>query len=351
MSREARREGRGILGAHPNPDGPVDETTFPCPRCFAPIASSLDPAFCPRCGLENPKASAEDREPLDIKVGCRAFRVMDRIAIGSICAVYRCRFQSGAEAVEGVFKIARDPKSNAWVANEASVLRAIHATPDAARFGQFLPLVEASFPFGYPGAMRHANVLRTHPEIRSPDELYTLAEVQAAYPAGLDGRDVAWIWRRLLCAIGFAHRHDIVHGAVLPMHVMIEPKGHKLILVDWCTAVMNAKANARPTDILTGGFSDWYRRESVPGQPPTPSLDVAFGARCMIELLGGDPVRADFPATVDPALRRHFGRLVGMDSGRRPPAGRVLEDFDTLIEAMWGPKMFRELTMPPKRSS
>ena len=41
---------------------------------------------------------------------------------------------------------------------------------------------------------------------------------------------MAWVWRRLLTIVGFAHANHVVHGAVLPPHVVIEPKEHKLLL-------------------------------------------------------------------------------------------------------------------------
>ena len=31
------------------------------------------------------------------------------------------------------------------------------------------------------------------------------------------------MWRRLLVAVGAAHRAGVIHGAVLPEHVMIHP--------------------------------------------------------------------------------------------------------------------------------
>ena len=49
-----------------------------------------------------------------------------------------------------------------------------------------------------------------------PQGMVSLAAVRSAYPDGLDPRDVAWMWRRLLVALGVAHRAGLVHGAVLP---------------------------------------------------------------------------------------------------------------------------------------
>jgi hypothetical protein len=306
--------------------------------------------FCPRCGLADVKEAAADTSPLDITTNGRTYRILDRIAIGSICAVYRCRFKDAATEVEAIVKIARDARTNALLVNEAAVLRQLHAADGAARFTPFLPAVEASFSYGDDPSSppRQVNVLRMHEEIRSPDELYALSEIRDQYPTGLDGRDVAWMWRRLLSILGFAHAQSVVHGAVLPPHVLIEPREHKLMLIDWCCAVADAQNNRHPLTIISGGHASWYKRQGATKTPPTPELDIAFGVRCMIELLGGDPVSADFPPTVDPALKRYFQRCLGGGSGPRLDAWKLLDDFDHLIEALWGARQFRPLTMPPK---
>jgi hypothetical protein len=214
--------------------------------------------------------------------------------------------------------------------------------------------VEASFGVGgdseggSAGTPRQANVLWLHPDIRSIDELYTLAEVRAAYPDGLDGRDVAWVWRRLLSVLGFVHAQGVVHAAVLPMHVLIEPRGHKLVLIDWCCAVDDAVRRPRPPAILTGGYVPWFKREGGTRHPATPALDIAFAARCMLDLLGGDPLEATFPASVEPALQRYFQRCLGESPATQAGAWKLLDDFDRLIELLWGPRTFRPLVMPPK---
>jgi hypothetical protein len=60
------------------------------------------------------------------------------------------------------------------------------------------------------GLQRRANVIGRLTGFR------TLAQVRAAYPRGVDPRDAAWMWRRLLVAVGAAHRAGVIHGAVLP---------------------------------------------------------------------------------------------------------------------------------------
>lgn len=328
----------------------MPDESFTCPRCFFTAPARADLRFCPRCGLSDAADAAADTSVLEITVGPRKFHVHDRIAIGSICTIYRCRFKADSKPIEGIFKIAREPLTNDLVANEAQILRRLHAADTQNRFGPFLPIVEESFAFGDDPAnpKRHANILRMHEEIHSPDELYTLSEVRAQYPTGLDTRNVAWIWRRLLSIVGFAHSQGVIHGAVLPMHVLIEPAAHKLLLIDWCCAVHESENN-EPLTIIAGGYLPWFKRDGATRRPPTNAIDIACAARCMIELLGGDPIRAEFPPTVEAGLQRHFERCLGNTTSL--DSWKLLEDFDRLIEALWGPRRFQVLTMPPKRGS
>jgi serine/threonine protein kinase len=276
--------------------------------------------------------------------------VLDRLAIGSVCTIYRCGFANNGREVEGVCKIARDARANSLVANEAHILGRLFRGDPGAEFTPFLPAVQDTFAVGddTPNLSRQGNVLRLHEAIGSPDELYTLFEVRSHYRAGLDPRDVAWIWRRLLSVLGYIHSQAVVHGAVLPMHVLIEPRGHKLVLVDWCCASYGMAVDKSPVKIIAGGFKGWYKREAGSTAPPIPALDIAMGTRCMIDLLGGDPVRGEFPPALDPALKRHFRRCLEGGAGARSDAWRLLGDFDALIEALWGPRAFRPLPMPAK---
>ncbi len=76
------------------------------------------------------------------------------------------------------------------------------------------------------GLERRANLLARLEGFR------TLAEIAAAFPGGVDPRDAAWMWRRLLVAVGASARAGVVHGTVLPEHVLIQPGQHGLVLVD-----------------------------------------------------------------------------------------------------------------------
>jgi hypothetical protein len=325
----------------------VETATFTCPRCFTVIPADSDLHFCPRCGLPDAQTAAADTSPLDVTIAGKRYRVLDRVAIGSICSIYRCHglAADGREA-QFIFKIARDPCSNDYVANEAAVLDRLHQNDAGGRFGPFLPAVVASRSFGSPPP-RQANVLRMHDEIREPfEELYTLVEVRQQFEGGLPPPDMAWIWRRLLSILGFVHTSNIVHAAVLPEHVLIEPREHKLVLIDWCCATDLSAHGRRRLPLITGGHRAWYSADAATN--PGPWLDIALAARCMVDLVGGDPRHNYFPTVLDAALQRYFQRCLDVTDGSRPDAWQLLEDFDKLIAALWGKRKFRVFEMPPK---
>lgn len=66
--------------------------------------------------------------------------------------------------------------------------------------------------------------------------VHTLDDALSAYPDGLDPRHAVWIWRRILEVLGFVHASGLVHGAVLPEHVVLHARDHGAALVGWSAA-------------------------------------------------------------------------------------------------------------------
>lgn len=65
--------------------------------------------------------------------------------------------------------------------------------------------------------------------VRVPDGLHTLREVRAAYPDGLDGRDWAWMARRVLLALDLAAQPAVVDVDT----VLVHPARHGVVLTGW----------------------------------------------------------------------------------------------------------------------
>jgi hypothetical protein len=225
-----------------------------------------------------------------------------------------------------VLKLARDPADGDLIAREAAALRWLpkHGDPE---FLPYIPRLYETRRYTDPatGGTRRGNVLE------HLSSFISLDRVAEKFPGGLDPRDVAWIWRRVLVAIGFAHHAGITHGAVLPPHIMIWPRVHGLTLVDWCYSVGGPNPGHLPAAVAR--YRDWYPPELGPGYAPGPDLDIYLATTSMIALIA-EPVPAPLAAFAK-------GCTLASPHGRPADAWGLLSDFDELIERMWGPRTFR----------
>jgi serine/threonine protein kinase len=266
-----------------------------------------------------------------------------------VCQRYACQFEIDGVGQSGVFKIARSSDDNDLVQNEARVLRHLRADKDFARLWPFVPEIVDSFLYDDGrAAPRQANV------VSRMSKVYSLEEICAHYPRGIDPKDVAWLWRKLLIALGFAHACGVIHGAVLPPHILIEPDQHGLILDNWLYACARTHAMHEPTEsdahlaAIVTAYETWYPPEVFDRQPPLPGLDIFMGARCMVYLLGGDSLTGELPTVVPKAMTSFFRSCLLPAPQHRPQqAWDVLNDFTQLIERLWGPRTFRPFAMPP----
>jgi serine/threonine protein kinase len=173
---------------------------------------------------------------------------------------------------------------------------------------------------------------------------YTLDEVMRRYPDGIDPRDMAWMYRRMLVALGFAHQAGYVHGGLVPQTVWIHPEKHGLVIFDWIYSV--------PLDpgAPIGTYEDqdeWYPHESlVMGGTLVPQTDIFMATQLAIWLCGGNPADMQAPSH----LPREYGTFFGGCLKPRPEdrikdAWNALEYFDGLLERLYGKRTFRPFTM------
>ncbi len=254
------------------------------------------------------------------------YRVGARVAVDEL-AEYR---DAHTDTEPVLFKVARRATDNDLFRREATALRRIaRGVPE--RLRAYLPQIRDAFTHRdqSTGVDRAVNVF---------DPLsgfVSLASVRSAFPAGIDARDAAWMWRRLLVALGIAHRAGVVHGAVVPDNVLIQPEQHGLVLVNWCYAAVG------PADVvpaLIARYRDWYAPEIAAHGEPTPGSDVYLAARCLEALLGD---RA-------PTAIRQFvlGCVRPTPAARPDDAWNLLAEFDGLLEKLYGPRQFRPFALP-----
>jgi hypothetical protein len=247
------------------------------------------------------------------------YEVQSTVAFGGDFAnVHRAMHDLTPVAV----KVARQACDNDLLIAERTALHRITGQVDA-RYRPFFPRLLDGFTYQDESSEpRATNVLSW------VGGAYTLAEIRQEYETGLDPKDVAWIWRRLLVTLGAAHRTGIVHGAVLPPHVCVLPAAHGLVLIGWTCAV----EVGRPIRAISLAYEPWHPKEVMTKEPATPATDIAMGAHCMLFLM-----REDAPA----ALSRFFrGCMLPSPRQRPPDAWALLREFDELLARLWGPRRF-----------
>jgi hypothetical protein len=278
--------------------------------------------------LTHPDAHPGDRGAADAFAKLAAF--WQRHQLAGRAAVYRGDVANLYQVPGGLLKLVRDPADNDLLRQEALALGGLMSRvppPFQAYFPRLLEAQRQTDPGT--GVQRRANL------IGELTGFVSLRQVRATYPGGVDPRDAAWMWRRLLVALGAANRAGLIHGAVTPDHVLIHPAEHGLVLIDWC---YSGPAPATRLPALVSRYAGWYPPEIRAGAAAGPDLDIWLAARCLTELTGDRR-----PA---PMSAFAHGCLLA-NPGRRPQeAWALLAEFDELLAQLYGPRTFRPFAVP-----
>jgi hypothetical protein len=273
--------------------------------------------------------------PNTLATGHHRYTTGDPHSTGDLAVLRRARaapHRDPRTELDVLLKIPYSPADNDLIAREATALvrLARHGDP---RFHAYAPTLVETFRYTDPadpsGPVRQVNSL-----LRL-DGFHPLTDLLTAWPQGLDARDVAWIWRRLLVALGYAHRAGVRHGAVLPEHVLIHPEQHGLVLVDWCYSVTGDRA---PLPALVERHRHRYPPEVIARDAATEATDIHLASLCMAELMGDRAPRA-LGAFVT-------GSTLAQERRRPHDAWRLLAELDDLLDRLYGPRTFRPLQLP-----
>ena len=237
-----------------------------------------------------------------------------------------------------LLKVARVARDNDLLQAEVRALRRLARALDGQLLRAHVPtLVEHFLLCDVAGSRRQVNVLRREAGYIS------LADVLQAYPAGLAPGDAAWIYNRKLAARGVVHNLGIVHGALVPAHFLIRPGDHNGMLVDWCYSTAPGQALAA----LSPPYDRDYPPEVRRREPATGATDLYMAARCMLRLLGGDPVSAELPPAVPKAIGALLRACLLPAPGRRTAdAWQVFDDFQEILHRCYGPRTWRPFNLP-----
>jgi hypothetical protein len=265
---------------------------------------------------------------IDLNVGGRRYSGYAEPLQGDLCELYPADAGGGPL----LLKVGRNPRNNDLLAAESGALRLIAGELDGQPLRAHFPTLEDAFLLAdSAGARRQVNVLRAE------EGTISLSAVLRAHPGGIDPADAAWIFNRILAALAAAHSLGLVHGAVVPEHVLIRPADHNGLLIDWCYSVKIGE----PLRAVVPSMAADYPPEVAARRPATPATDLYLAARCLARLLGGADT-ATLPPRVPAPIRALLDACLIQAPHRRPQdAWQLFDDFQGILRERYGPPVFR----------
>ncbi len=314
-----------------------------CDRCGAPLDAAWTEiaVVCQHCGAQNAPGKAGDpvaaTVPDDgrprLNIGGRTYMLEGRIATGDACDVYRGRWVKRLGEL-CVIKVQRSLSDSDLLRREWAMLERLQASATAGseHFTKRLPPMIAMGQLQLGGHERLVLVYGWRSGF-----VHTLQDVDHVYPNGVDGRVAMWIFKRLLELLGWLHRTDVMHGGVLPPHVLIHPRDHGATLVGW------SAATARP-DRLPAVSKKWeafYPEPVVKHRQVVPRADIAMAARATLAIAGAK--RFTEPGNFPGGLGK---LMIAAAAGRLDDAWSVRDALDAEALSAFGPPAYSPLQMP-----
>jgi serine/threonine protein kinase len=173
---------------------------------------------------------------------------------------------------------------------------------------------------------------------------HTFEEVARVYPHGIPPRASIWVWRRILEVLSFIHASGMVHGAVVPLNLLLQEHEHGVLLVGYSRAGRPGDPLVAPAAALSSFYPAWAMSRPL----LSTELDLALSARCVAALLGGHPQTVALPATV-PAQLAEIVRRVALavpGAGVTSGAWAIREELGQIANAVFGPAQFIPIDMP-----
>lgn len=261
-----------------------------------------------------------------VKSPAHLYRLSGPPTAGDVADVYACQDETDLNLV---CKIVRGSPDNDLMQAECTALKAFQSPEFPEKdFFRYFPQLHENFQIrDKSGAVRQVNVMR-----RIQGHV-SLEAVMRQYPDGLDYRDTAWMYKRLLACLGHAHRKGFVHGAVLPCHVLVDPIGHGAKLVDWCYST-----KGQPLKAMVSRFDGFYPPEVKAKKPVTSATDIYMATVCVSWLTD---------ANVPTQIRSFWQSCLLKNPAARPDDAWALhEEFDQLLSRLVGRPRYRKLEMP-----
>ena len=270
---------------------------------------------------------------------------------GDIADLHVVSVESSRKRGNLLMKIARNPADNDLLKTECEILNQMHEHKRFAssKLNDAVPTIVDSFILD-DGRKRRVNVMNRY------EGFIDGVFVRQRFPIGVDGRTIAWMWKRLLVLLEWTYKLGFVHGAVLPPHVLFYPdndgntskiddRKHSIRLVDWCYAVPH-KSRTRLSAWIPG-WEHFYAPEILKKEKLGPWTDLYMGAQTMLYLSGGYPPAKSFPDSIPAPIIESLKKCLRDTPSKRPQdIGEYFDEFVETIRKVYGARRWHEFNVP-----
>lgn len=250
--------------------------------------------------------------------------------IGDIADLYT------VEGGKALIKVARNHDDNDLLRAEVEALRRLAKIDGPVREG----VPELLDNFWVEGTWkREANVITRFPGF------VTAQEVNAKIDT-LNKRTGVWMFKRILSVLTWVHHFKLIHGAILPPHVMFypdndgqagrDPRKHSVRLIDWCYSVDFTQRTRLSSWIPS--WQDHYAPELLEKKFIGPPSDIYMAAKLIVYLCG-----TLWPAELGKVLLKC---LESDPKKRYQKAGEVLEDWKKAAHTEFGSPKWVPFNLP-----
>lgn len=257
--------------------------------------------------------------PTKLKSPKRTYTLTEQLAVGDVADLHRATWDGSAY----IAKISRTRGADKLLDVERHAVTTLLSAAGDSSFRHYYPLLVESFPAHSRRVPKRVNVFSAGPPLHSAEQLLT------RYPAGLDGRHIVWMAKRLFTAIGFVHRQSLVHGAVLPPHLLFNLENHGLVLCGWGQSVETGHV----LQAAVTKYRDLYPPEALAKKPATSETDVFMASQTLLKLADPDKLPRGIAAIL---------RACSLPGQRMRPsdAFTLHDDMTDAADRYYGPPKF-----------
>lgn len=257
-----------------------------------------------------------------VKSKKRIYELNEIFRIGDVSDVHK----ASNEDSKYIVKISRVPGGDRLLDNERTHLAKILTSSQDTHYCRYFPTLVESF------VVRSSIQKRVNVFVQE-DGFFTLDDIKKQYPGGLHGRHIAWIFKRLLTALGVCHSFNIIHSAILPQHILIHPKDHGLELVGFGQSVTTG---SRITNI-SAAYKNWYPEEVFKKQNASVGTDIFMAAKCMEDVCNME---------VHTKIKRFLSSCLLSGQSMRPDnSWKLMDEWNEMLLDLFGSPKFVELSM------